>query len=96
MYETVVGFWGTGGGSIVGANGGGGRGVSSTMLRDLTETVGEGFAVEWLGVAGVTDDDVEGLEGMENMGDLVGDAVDGGGCENWERAGKSCGTLKVN
>ena len=52
------------------------------MLRDLTETVGEGFAVEWPGVAGVTDDDVEGLEGMENMGDRVGDAVDGGGCGN--------------
>ena len=30
------------------------------------------------------------------MGDLVGDTVDGGGWENWERAGKSCGTLKVN
>lgn len=66
------------------------------MLRDLTETVGEGFAVEWLGVTGVPDDDVEGLEGMENMGDLVGDTVDGGGFENWERVGKSCGTLNVN
>jgi len=66
------------------------------MLRDLTETVGEGFAVEWPGVAGVTDDDVEGLEGMENMGDRVGDAVDGGGCGGWGRDRKSCGTLKVN
>ena len=78
---------------MVAADGGGGRDVSSKMLRDLTETVGEGFAVEWLGVA---DDDVEGLDGMENIGDLVGDAVDGGGCENWERVGKSGGTLKVN
>ena len=89
-------FWGTGGGGIVTAGGGGGRGESSPMLRDLTETVGEGFAVECPGVAGVTDDDVEGLEGMENIGDRVGDAVDGGGCENWGRVGKSCGTLKVN
>jgi hypothetical protein len=47
------------------------------MLRHLTETVGEGFAVGWLGVAGVTDDDVEGLEGTENMGDRIGDVVDG-------------------
>lgn len=66
------------------------------MLSDLTETVGEGFAVEWLGVAGVIDDDVEGLEGMGNMGDRVGDVVDGGGFENWGRVGKSCGTLNVN
>lgn len=66
------------------------------MLRHLTETVGEGFAVEWLGVTGVTEDDVEGLEGTENMGDRVGDTVGGGGLENWERVGKSCGTLKVN
>lgn len=53
--------------------------MSSTILRDVTETVGEGFAVERFGVAGVADDDVEGLEGTENMGDRVGDAVDGGG-----------------
>jgi hypothetical protein len=66
------------------------------MLRHLTETVGEGFAVGWLGVTGVTDEDVEGLEGTENMGDRVGDAVDGGGFENWGRVWKSCGTLKVN
>lgn len=66
------------------------------MERHLTETVGEGFVVEWLGVAGVTDEDVEGLEGTEKMGDRVGDKVDGGRLENWGRVGKSCGTLKVN
>ena len=70
-------FWGTGGGGIVA----GGRG-SSAILRDVTETVGDGFAVERLGVAGVPDDDVEGLEGTENMGDRVGDTVGGGGFEN--------------
>ena len=81
---------------VAACGGGRGRGGSSVMLRDLTETVGEGLAVEWLGVAGVTEDDVEGLEGMENMGDRVGDTVDGGGgFENWERDGKSCGTLNV-
>ena len=82
---------------MVAAGGGGrGRGWSSAMLRDLTETVGEGLAVEWLGVTGVADDEVEGLEGMENIGDRVGDAVDGGGgFENWGRDGKSCGTLNV-
>ena len=42
----VVCFWGTGGGGIAAADGGGGRGISSAMLRDVTETVGEGFAVE--------------------------------------------------
>jgi len=83
---------------VVVDGGGRGRCGSSAMLRDLTDTVGEGLAVEWLGVAGVTDDDVEGLEEMENMGDRVGDTVDGGGgggFENWERDGKSCGTLNV-
>ena len=39
---------------------------------------------------------MEGLEGTEDIGDWVGDAVDGSGFENWERIGKSCGTLKVN
>ena len=71
----------------------------STAERGLwacgRRAVGEGFAVEWPGVAGVTEDDVEGLEGIENMPDLVGDTVNGDGWENWERAGKSCGTLKV-
>jgi len=42
----IVDFWGTGGGGIVAAGGGRGRGVSSTMLKDVTDTVGEGFAVE--------------------------------------------------
>lgn len=52
------------------------------MLRHLTEIVGEGWAVGWLGVAGVTEDDVEGLEGTENMGDRTGDVVGGSGFEN--------------
>lgn len=42
----AIDFWGTGGGGIATVGGGGGKGESSTMLRDLTETVGEGFAVE--------------------------------------------------
>ena len=45
LYETVDDFWGTGGGGMVVAGGWGG-GTSSTMLREVTETVGEGFAVE--------------------------------------------------